>query len=152
MLRSLSIRDYALIEELEVEFDSGLNIITGETGAGKSIMLGAIGLLLGNRKVRKMGGKAVTYGGLAALGVLAYKAYGNWQAQQGTAATTEPQTIDRLPAAQVEVAYWSNDFKVWTKRTHFNIKPNLVIAFTCAAMSYCSCAFPRCNLDCFCSD
>ena len=49
MLRSLSIRDYALIEELEVEFDSGLNIITGETGAGKSILLGAMRLLLGDR-------------------------------------------------------------------------------------------------------
>ena len=49
MLRSLYIRDYALIEELEVEFDSGLNIITGETGAGKSILLGALKLLLGDR-------------------------------------------------------------------------------------------------------
>ena len=49
MLRSLHIRDYALIEELEVEFDSGLNIITGETGAGKSILLGALKLLLGER-------------------------------------------------------------------------------------------------------
>ncbi len=49
MLRSLYIRDYALIEELEVEFDSGLNIITGETGAGKSILLGAMKLLLGDR-------------------------------------------------------------------------------------------------------
>ncbi|HET6569596.1 MAG TPA: AAA family ATPase, partial [Rhodothermales bacterium] len=42
MLRSLYIRDYALIEELDVEFDSGLNIITGETGAGKSILIGAL--------------------------------------------------------------------------------------------------------------
>jgi DNA repair protein RecN (Recombination protein N) len=49
MLRSLHIRDYALIEELEVEFGSGLNIITGETGAGKSILLGALGLILGER-------------------------------------------------------------------------------------------------------
>ena len=49
MLRSLQIRDYALIEQLEVEFDSGLNIITGETGAGKSILLGALKLLLGER-------------------------------------------------------------------------------------------------------
>ena len=49
MLRSLTVRDYALIEELEVEFDSGLNIITGETGAGKSILLGALKLLLGDR-------------------------------------------------------------------------------------------------------
>lgn len=66
MLRSLSIRDYALIEELEVEFESGLNIITGETGAGKSILLGALGLLLGERAsteaVRSGAKKAVVEG------------------------------------------------------------------------------------------
>lgn len=49
MLQSLSIRNYALIRELELDFRSGLTIITGETGAGKSILLGAIGLLLGGR-------------------------------------------------------------------------------------------------------
>jgi uncharacterized membrane protein YebE (DUF533 family) len=61
-----------------------------------------MGLLMGNKTARKVGGKALTYGGLAALGVLAYKAYGNWQANQGTAPQSEPQTIDRLPAPQVE--------------------------------------------------
>lgn len=49
MLRSLYIRDYALIEELEVDFGSGLNIITGETGAGKSILVGALKMILGER-------------------------------------------------------------------------------------------------------
>jgi DNA repair protein RecN (Recombination protein N) len=49
MLKSLSISNYALISSLEVEFRPGLNMITGETGAGKSILLGALGLLLGNR-------------------------------------------------------------------------------------------------------
>jgi DNA repair protein RecN (Recombination protein N) len=49
MLTNLSITNYALIEKLEMEPCAGLNIITGETGAGKSIMLGAVGLLLGNR-------------------------------------------------------------------------------------------------------
>ncbi|QXD14494.1 DNA repair protein RecN [Rhodocaloribacter litoris] len=49
MLRTLYIRDYALIEELEVEFDSGLNVITGETGAGKSILVGALKMILGER-------------------------------------------------------------------------------------------------------
>lgn len=49
MLRTLYIRDYALIEELDVEFDSGLNIITGETGAGKSIIIGALKMILGER-------------------------------------------------------------------------------------------------------
>ena len=47
MLRSISIENYALIESLHVEWDEHLNIITGETGAGKSILLGALGLLLG---------------------------------------------------------------------------------------------------------
>lgn len=49
MLANLLIKNYALIEHLELAPDPHLNIITGETGAGKSIMLGAIGLLLGNR-------------------------------------------------------------------------------------------------------
>ena len=49
MLRSLYVKDYALIEELEVTFDSGLNIITGETGAGKSILMGALSMILGDR-------------------------------------------------------------------------------------------------------
>ncbi|HLG04229.1 MAG TPA: DNA repair protein RecN [Bacteroidia bacterium] len=49
MLRSLSIRNYALIDAVEINLDKGLTIITGETGAGKSILLGALGLLLGDR-------------------------------------------------------------------------------------------------------
>jgi DNA repair protein RecN (Recombination protein N) len=49
MLSTLHVRNYALIRHLEIEFRQGLNIITGETGAGKSILLGALGLLLGNR-------------------------------------------------------------------------------------------------------
>src|SRR3990167_11241948 len=73
------------------------------SGAGGGVLAGgAMGLLLGNKSARKLGGKALTYGGLAALGVIAYKAYGNWQAQQAAAPQGEPQTLDRLPAAQVE--------------------------------------------------
>lgn len=49
MLLSLVIKNYALIRELEIHPSGKLNVVTGETGAGKSIMLGAIGLLLGNR-------------------------------------------------------------------------------------------------------
>ena len=49
MLRRLTVENYALIERLDMELDAHLNIITGETGAGKSILLGALGLLMGNK-------------------------------------------------------------------------------------------------------
>lgn len=49
MLRSLYIQNYALIDKLNISFERGFSVITGETGAGKSIILGAIGLLLGQR-------------------------------------------------------------------------------------------------------
>jgi DNA repair protein RecN (Recombination protein N) len=54
MLRTLYIRDYAIIDELEVDFENGLNILTGETGAGKSIMIGALKLMLGERASSQM--------------------------------------------------------------------------------------------------
>jgi len=49
MLQHLYIQNYALIEELDIDFENGFSVITGETGAGKSILLGALGLLLGQR-------------------------------------------------------------------------------------------------------
>jgi DNA repair protein RecN (Recombination protein N) len=49
MLRFLRVSHLAIIDSLEVEFDTGLNVLTGETGAGKSILVGAVGLLLGGR-------------------------------------------------------------------------------------------------------
>jgi len=49
MIKRLHIRNYAIIEELEINFSNGLTIITGETGAGKSILLGALGLIMGKR-------------------------------------------------------------------------------------------------------
>lgn len=63
MIKSLSISNYALISSIEIDLSAGLNIITGETGAGKSVMLGALGLLLGGRAdlriVRDNGRKSV---------------------------------------------------------------------------------------------
>ncbi|MBR4996098.1 MAG: DNA repair protein RecN [Alistipes sp.] len=53
MLQQLTVENYALIERLDMELDSHLNIITGETGAGKSILLGALGLLMGNKNEGK---------------------------------------------------------------------------------------------------
>lgn len=54
MLKRLHIRNYALIDALEIEFSDGLTIITGETGAGKSILLGALGLIMGERADTKV--------------------------------------------------------------------------------------------------
>ena len=54
MLKSLSIRNYALIQQLDINFNSGLSIISGETGAGKSIILGALSLILGQRADKQM--------------------------------------------------------------------------------------------------
>ncbi len=66
MLLSLKIKDFALIEDIYVKFSKGLNIITGETGAGKSILVGAMGLLLGDRalisNIRKGAKKSIVEG------------------------------------------------------------------------------------------
>ncbi|GFM52323.1 protein YebE [Pseudomonas cichorii] len=77
----------------------GLGSLLSGAGGG-ALAAGAMSLLKGKRS--GMGGKVLTYGGLAALGVLAYKAYSNWQASQGVTAQREPQTIDRLPEPQAE--------------------------------------------------
>lgn len=101
---------------LDQLFKSGQELLKNQTGKGSGAGLGsllsgvgggalgagALGALLGSKKTRKLGGKVLTYGGLAALGVLAYKAYGNWQASQANAPQGEPQTVDRLPPAQAE--------------------------------------------------
>ena len=49
MLQELSIRNFAIIDDLQVSFSNGLTILSGETGAGKSILLQAVNLILGNR-------------------------------------------------------------------------------------------------------
>ncbi|MEI2750684.1 MAG: AAA family ATPase [Ferruginibacter sp.] len=49
MLEKLHIQNYAIIDDLSIRFSDGLNIITGETGAGKSILMGALNLILGQR-------------------------------------------------------------------------------------------------------
>lgn len=66
MIKSLYIKDFALIDELEVEFGRGLNILTGQTGAGKSIIIGALNMILGERAdtdvIRQGSDKAVAEG------------------------------------------------------------------------------------------
>ena len=51
MLKSIVIKNYALIDELTIQFSGGLVIITGETGAGKSIIIDALGLVIGERAI-----------------------------------------------------------------------------------------------------
>ncbi|MEG1432622.1 MULTISPECIES: DNA repair protein RecN [Eubacterium] len=72
MLQRINIKNYALIENLDIEFDEGLNVITGETGAGKSIIIDAITLLLGQRgnrdNIRKGARKMVVQGVFDVLG------------------------------------------------------------------------------------
>ena len=58
----LHVKNLALIEEIEVEFGPGLNILTGETGAGKSILLGSIQLILGGKTSRGMIRENASYG------------------------------------------------------------------------------------------
>jgi uncharacterized membrane protein YebE (DUF533 family) len=74
--------------------------LSGKGGA--ALAGGALGFLLGNKKARKVGGTVAMYGGLAALGAIAYKAYGNWQRDQSNTPFHEPQTIDQLSGLQAE--------------------------------------------------
>lgn len=77
----------------------GSSLLNADFGKG-AVTGGALGLLLGkNRKSRKL----ASYGGLAAIGVMAYKAYGDYQKQQVGASAPPPQTVDRLPAPQVDI-------------------------------------------------
>ena len=62
MLRSLHVKNLALIDEIEVDFEEGLNILTGETGAGKSIILGSVNLALGARYTKDMIRSGADYG------------------------------------------------------------------------------------------
>lgn len=62
MLQSVHVKNLALIEEIEVDFEEGLNILTGETGAGKSIILGSIGLALGGRYTKDIIRQGADYG------------------------------------------------------------------------------------------
>ena len=62
MLQYLHVKNLALIDEIEVEFGRGLNILTGETGAGKSIILGSVGLALGGRYTKDILREGTRYG------------------------------------------------------------------------------------------
>jgi len=67
--------------------------------AGGALAGGLVSVLLGSKSARKLGGKAVTYGGLALVGALAYQAYRNWQANQAGAAQPAPASAPAAPLA-----------------------------------------------------
>lgn len=92
------------------EPNTGLNGLLGSLGGGV-LGGGLVSLLMSSKKARKVGGNVITYGGLAALGVVAYKAYSNWQNNnqnrgqvQSSAPSTQyqPQTVDRVSPAVME--------------------------------------------------
>lgn len=76
-------------------------MLSGKGGA--ALAGGALGLLLGSKKGRKLGGKVLTYGGMAALGVVAYKAFSNWQQNSQQSSAAAPATIDRVSQDEAEV-------------------------------------------------
>src|SRR5213594_2028765 len=79
MLRFLRVTHLAVIDSVEVEFDSGLNVLTGETGAGKSILVEAVGLLLGSRAY--VDGALTTAGALKELSTRLIELHGQHEHQ-----------------------------------------------------------------------
>lgn len=81
--------------------DTLSSLLSGKSGA--ALAGGALGLLLGSKSGRKMGGTILTYGGLAALGTLAYKAYQNYQQQTPGHPANPIQPLAQLPALEAEM-------------------------------------------------
>jgi uncharacterized membrane protein YebE (DUF533 family) len=111
MLEQLLKSGLSLVDAGKAKVGPGPGPGWGSFGTGAAAG-GALGLLLGSKRGRKFGGKALKVGSVAALGLLAYKAYSDWQAkQQGgaqagaapvPAPAALPRTVDRLPAPEVE--------------------------------------------------
>ncbi len=89
MLRELRIRDFAIIKEIEVSFREGLTVFTGETGAGKSIIVDALGVVLGGRASQDMIGPG---NGTAAIEALFDAVPGTGSVEPGPAGTSPPET------------------------------------------------------------
>jgi uncharacterized membrane protein YebE (DUF533 family) len=84
------------------QLSNGLSSLISNKG-GAALAGGALGLLLGSKSGRKMGGKALTYGGLAVLGTLAFKAYQKYQAQTTNTAQVIPPPLEQLPDNEAEI-------------------------------------------------
>jgi len=109
MLRSLSIRDFVVVAALDVEFAPGLSVLTGETGAGKSILLDALGLLLGDRfEVRQLRAGAARAELAATFDVGDVPAAQAWLAEQALAADGDEVLLRRVLDAQGKSRAWIN--------------------------------------------
>ncbi|MGG4604280.1 tellurite resistance TerB family protein [Paenalcaligenes sp. Me131] len=86
--------------------EASSNSFSVKSFAGGALSGGALALLLGNKKFRKVGGKVAMYGGVAAIGALAYRAYGDWKQKGGQPAAastpTTPSQFAQLPAPVLE--------------------------------------------------
>jgi DNA repair protein RecN (Recombination protein N) len=109
MLRSLAIRDFVVVAALDVEFAAGLTVLTGETGAGKSILLDALGLLLGDRfEVRQLRAGAQRAELAARFDVAELAAVQAWLAEQALAADGDEVLLRRVLDAQGKSRAWIN--------------------------------------------
>src|SRR5918993_4750223 len=101
MLRLLSIRNFVLVEALDLELDPGFAVLTGETGAGKSILLDALGLLLGDRfEVRQIRPGADRAELAAAFDVTAAPAVGAWLSEHALSGDDGDVLVRRVLDAQ----------------------------------------------------
>jgi DNA repair protein RecN (Recombination protein N) len=108
MLRALSIRNFVVVAELDVEFDAGFTVLTGETGAGKSILLDALGLLLGDRfELRQLRPGAERAELTAAFDIAASPAIARWLETEQLDADGE-LLLRRLQDAQGRSRAWIN--------------------------------------------
>ena len=109
MLRSLAIRNFVVVEALDVEFDAGLTVLTGETGAGKSILLDALGLLLGDRfELRQLRPGAERAELAATFDIADAPAVGAWLAEHELAAEGDEVLLRRVLDAQGKSRAWIN--------------------------------------------
>ena len=109
MLRLLSIRNFVVVESLDLELDGGFSVLTGETGAGKSILLDALALLLGDRfELRQLKPGAERAELAAAFDVGDRLAIGAWLADQDLASDDGPLLLRRTLDAQGRSRAWIN--------------------------------------------
>ncbi len=109
MLRSLSIRNFVVVDALDVEFDAGFTVLTGETGAGKSILLDALGLLLGDRFLPGQLRPGAERAELAALFDIAdAPAVRAWLVEHDLVGEDEAVLLRRVQDAQGKSRAWIN--------------------------------------------